>query len=83
MEWRLLLFGAVCIRPRGGWLCGPGCKVGLVWVGVLEVAGRGLGSLGPVRELAADLERRSGVERLALFPGDLARLAESNSQCFQ
>jgi hypothetical protein len=84
MEWRLLLLtGVVYRRPTGGRLCSPGCNEGLDWVGVLEVAGLGLGSFGPVRELGIDLERRSGVERLVFFPGDLARFAESRSQCFQ
>jgi hypothetical protein len=50
------------------------------------VAGLGLRSLAPARELFSDLERRFGVEVLFLVlvaAGDLARLADSKSQLFQ
>ncbi len=78
---RFVAMGVVCMRLTAGLLCGPGVRRGLVEVGVLEVAGLGLGSFG-LFELLDDL-RRSGVERVIRFPGDFARLADSRSQCFQ
>jgi len=48
-----------------------------------EVVGLGLGSLGPARELFSDLERRFGVDVIIFVVGDLARFADSKSQCFQ
>jgi len=78
-----LLFGVVYKRGTAGWLCMPDAKVGRDKDGDLDVAGLGLGSFVPARELLEDFSRRSGVDRLVLFEGDLARLAESKSQCFQ
>lgn len=81
-EWRLLL-GVVYIRAIGGCDWFAGGKAGLAAGGVLEVAGRGLGSFPPALELFVDFWSRSGVDLVILFPGDLARFAESSSQCFQ
>lgn len=79
MEIRLLVLGVVNKLGTTGWLCEPGKAPD---EGVLEVAGLGLGSFAAAPEI--DFWRRSGADRhSALFPGDLARLAESISQCFQ
>ena len=77
------LFCVVRLSPVGGLLCGTGCSVGFDGVAPLEVVGLGLGSFVPVRELPVDLARRSGADLLVALPGDLLRLVEFNSQCFQ
>ena len=77
------LLGVEAWSPVGGLLCAIGCSVGFDGVVPLAVAGLGLGSFGPVRELLAGLARRSGADLLALLLGGLFRFAELNSQCFQ
>jgi hypothetical protein len=77
------LLGVEVWRPVGGLLCATGCTVGFDGGGPLAVAGRGLGSLGPVRELLVGFAKRSGADLLALLLGDRFRFPGLKSQCFQ
>ena len=75
------LLGVVRSRGGGG-ACDEVAACGLAAF-VFDVVGLGLGSLGPVRELFSDFDRRLGVDAIIFVVGDLARFADSKSQCFQ
>jgi hypothetical protein len=78
------LLGVEVWSDVGGLFCATGGNVGFDGAGPLAVAGLGLGSFGPLRELLAGLASRSGADLLALLLGDLLfRFVELNSHCFQ
>lgn len=70
------------MRATGGWLVGSGNRASRAG-GILDVTGLGLRSWVSTLEPLLFFCRRSGVDLVALLLGDLVRLAESNSQCFQ
>jgi len=75
-------FGVVLIRDGGIKPCGIPFAC-FEEATSFAVTGRGLGSFGPIFELASDLGLRSVVEKLAFLPGDLALFAESTIQCLK